>query len=443
MAYLKNGFTRTLSLILLIIIGSCFALAENVAFTVDVPSSVTVGNTFDIKVLLDIPSTIPIKQAEFILTPSAGVTINSAVSEGLFSGATVTYNQKEGSGFHYGETTTGTEIYGTNKLFVTLKATAVSPGSVTLTFSGLVAKKGNFARTTTSLAKSFIILATPTQTCSNNKKEGSEVCDGTDLSGQTCVSQGFASGNLNCKTDCSGFDTTTCVASCVDRAVTACVDGWKCPENIEIKATGKCSEGQTCQKGVCIKSVICEDSDNGMDSSIKGIVKGSLACNGLVVTYTDTCLDANTVQEYYCGYYEECANGKIGGSSLPCSSGTLCIDGVCITSPPVTCTSTCQNDMVSTSCSDGTTSNVNCVNSGKVCIDGECKNKEEACSPGREYSNGVCLFIGDLNIDGKVNGADLDQNYFKPKIKSLIHDLSKLNKFLWAFKHNYDAEVGQ
>jgi len=46
--------------------------------------------------------------------------------------------------------------------------------------------------------------------CGDNNAQGSEVCDGTDLAGQTCVSQGFDSGSLGCLGDCSGYDTSGC-----------------------------------------------------------------------------------------------------------------------------------------------------------------------------------------------------------------------------------------
>lgn len=50
-------------------------------------------------------------------------------------------------------------------------------------------------------------------TCGNNLKEGLEVCDGTDLASQSCTTKGFASGSLTCLTDCSNFDTSSCVTA--------------------------------------------------------------------------------------------------------------------------------------------------------------------------------------------------------------------------------------
>lgn len=48
--------------------------------------------------------------------------------------------------------------------------------------------------------------------CGNNVIEGVEDCEGTDLNSQTCVGQGYASGTLDCNTDCS-FDYSACVAT--------------------------------------------------------------------------------------------------------------------------------------------------------------------------------------------------------------------------------------
>lgn len=64
------------------------------------------------------------------------------------------------------------------------------------------------------------------QTCGNNTREGLEVCDGTDLFGQTCISQGFDGGTLACDGTCTGFDTSACV-TCVG----AKTDGrWNLPD---------------------------------------------------------------------------------------------------------------------------------------------------------------------------------------------------------------------
>ncbi len=46
--------------------------------------------------------------------------------------------------------------------------------------------------------------------CGDNSIGGTEVCDGTDLGGETCGTQGFDGGTLACNGTCDGFDTSGC-----------------------------------------------------------------------------------------------------------------------------------------------------------------------------------------------------------------------------------------
>jgi len=72
--------------------------------------------------------------------------------------------------------------------------------------------------------------------CGNDLAEPGELCDGTDLAGQTCLSQGFAGGTLACDSDCGGFDTGGCnEAHCGDGAV----------EGQEV-CDGTNTDGETC-----------------------------------------------------------------------------------------------------------------------------------------------------------------------------------------------------
>ncbi len=48
--------------------------------------------------------------------------------------------------------------------------------------------------------------------CGNNIKETDESCDGTDLSGKTCSTQGFTGGTLSCSSSCA-FVTSACTTS--------------------------------------------------------------------------------------------------------------------------------------------------------------------------------------------------------------------------------------
>ena len=46
--------------------------------------------------------------------------------------------------------------------------------------------------------------------CGNGVSEETEVCDGVDLGGQTCLTLGFDGGPLACAVDCNSFDISGC-----------------------------------------------------------------------------------------------------------------------------------------------------------------------------------------------------------------------------------------
>jgi len=49
-----------------------------------------------------------------------------------------------------------------------------------------------------------------TQFCGNDIREGSELCDGADLGGESCQTQGWDTGTLACNFGCQTFDTSSC-----------------------------------------------------------------------------------------------------------------------------------------------------------------------------------------------------------------------------------------
>ena len=83
----------------------------------------------------------------------------------------------------------------------------------------------------------------PIPMCGNDLFEPTEVCDGTDLAGQTCVTQGFADGGtLVCDGDCLGFDVTGCDAGTGDCCAANGTPG--CDDN-------------TCESTICAADPTC------------------------------------------------------------------------------------------------------------------------------------------------------------------------------------------
>lgn len=97
----------------------------------------------------------------------------------------------------------------------------------------------------------------PSPTCGNNVTESPEVCDGTDINSETCVTQGFSSGTLACLGNCSDYDTSACVAA-------SCGDG-------NIDAGEQCD----CDGGGCTAAEL-----NNQTCVSRGYSTGTLSCSG-------------------------------------------------------------------------------------------------------------------------------------------------------------------
>ncbi len=136
-----------------------FAFAAEVDFGAYVDSdqdgvidagSVTVGDTFDLIILVDVDTLSPVNQLEFTLTPDPGATVIGASSGPILADATPYYDTDVAEGgWKYGEACALCQEFGENLHFVTLTLTADSVGEVDFTFTGLLAKSGAFVRTTT------------------------------------------------------------------------------------------------------------------------------------------------------------------------------------------------------------------------------------------------------------------------------------------------------
>ncbi len=104
-------------------------------------------------------------------------------------------------------------------------------------------------------------LAPPSQAdcpfCGDGTVNGpSEQCDGTDLDGQTCVTQGFGSGTLACTSSCT-FDTSGC---------------------------------SPCGNGVVDSGEDCDGTNlNGQTCVTRGFVSGTLACTSSCTFNTSGC----------------------------------------------------------------------------------------------------------------------------------------------------------
>ncbi|MCA9611058.1 MAG: hypothetical protein KC619_35935 [Myxococcales bacterium] len=83
--------------------------------------------------------------------------------------------------------------------------------------------------------------------CGDGARSGAEVCDGTDLGGQSCAGLGLGDGLLTCNSACM-LDTTGCERSCTpDCSARECGLDPACPT----VACGSCGTGSCTAAGIC------------------------------------------------------------------------------------------------------------------------------------------------------------------------------------------------
>ncbi len=143
-----------------------------------------------------------------------------------------------------------------------------------------------------------------------------EVCDGDDLGGETCMSQGFYSGTLACLDDCSGFDLSGCTGVCGDGVLQA---------DYEV-CDGDDLGGETCMsQGFYSGTLACLDDCSDFDLSGctgvcgDGVKNGPEVCDGDDLG-GETCMS----QGFYSGTLAclaDCSGFNLSGCSGFCGDG--------------------------------------------------------------------------------------------------------------------------
>ncbi|MFA5019572.1 MAG: LamG domain-containing protein [Candidatus Pacearchaeota archaeon] len=136
---------------------------------------------------------------------------------------------------------------------------------------------------------------------------------------------------------------------------------WSCSGNDGTNATYQCPEG--CSANACQGSPVesCDDDETGKSASIFGTVVYAL--DDEEEEFEDTCINANSVKEWFCD------GDSVDSTTLTCASGTKCSSGACRGSANLEC----ETD-------DDCDSGEECSSSG-VCVDasGECTSGEDKC----------------------------------------------------------------
>lgn len=160
--------------------------------------------------------------------------------------------------------------------------------------------------------------------CGDGKVSGTEVCDGTNLGGRTCVTEGFTGGELQCSPSCGVVTTGCCNHQCVNLGDTSCegnvlrkcmqVSGG-CRSWVESEDCAK--TGKTCEAasgtGSC-KSTSCQDACTTV---------GDTQCNGTAIEVCAAGTDG-------CKVWTKTSDCADKSQSCDDASGTATCSGTCV-----------------------------------------------------------------------------------------------------------------
>lgn len=157
---------------------------------------------------------------------------------------------------------------------------------------------------------------TPGGQCGNDAIDGDEVCDGTDLDGEDCASQGFDSGALSCDKNCGAFDTSDCQV-CGDGSV----DGEEACDGVALGGQSCVSQGFDSGMLVCNADCATFDTASCGDCG-NGIIDGTESCDGIEVN------GANCIASGYTSGTLSCAANCTGLDFTSCGTcGNGIVDG--------------------------------------------------------------------------------------------------------------------
>ncbi len=209
-----------------------------------------------------------------------------------------------------------------------VKAKKAGPSGVSFTTFEVFDKDTNANLVKVKLpTKGFSVVAkavAPIQTCGNNKKEGTETCDGIDLAGQTCISlsSGYSSGDLKCKPNCA-LD----IGLCIEKIPPVCFQTLL--GNVKV---GDLSVAIPQQKAIC-ESAGCQFTPV-VPESYNNVCTGTPTLCPDVAKFTGNTLDNNDLRKSLCESVAGCVFTDVAGNN---PNGDTCVMLGVVVSPPVLC----------------------------------------------------------------------------------------------------------
>lgn len=139
-----------------------------------------------------------------------------------------------------------------------------------------VATAGFLAVFGTVLAASVNISANVSPVCGNSIKESGEQCDGADLGGASCASQGYTGGTLLCSASCA-FNISQCTSASPSSGGGGGGGGFFSAPETKIVFSGRAYPGMkvTILKDAQIAASVLADSNAAFNISLSGLSGGS------------------------------------------------------------------------------------------------------------------------------------------------------------------------
>jgi hypothetical protein len=261
----------------------------------------------------------------------------------------------------------------------------------------------------------------PASDCGNEMLDAGEVCDGSELDGATCITEGFDAGELGCRADCGDYDRGGCSSFTCGNNITD--PGEVCDGTDH---GGVTCEGMGFDSGTPVCSNDCQELDIGECGTCGNVVvDGDEVCDGIVLfgqtcesqgfdtgqlACAGDCLTYDTAQCITCGNdiidgVEPCDGVDLGGAtcvsegyvggSLACAEDCLDFD--------ITSCNTCGNALIEPGegC-DGLNLN------GQTCASIGLEGGDLSCTVGCQYDFSACDIAGiPFGNDGSYSGFAL------------------------------------
>ena len=219
----KKNITKNILFVILFVLLVGFVQAVNISFS---PSSQQVGTGVDFDVNVTVNNVTDLYSFQFDLTYNSSILQYVGISQGPFlssDGATL-FEMPPNTGTpglldNYAITRIAV-LYGVNGsgVIAKIRFRGLSAGTSNLVISNdfLYDSNNTNPQPITHSVFNGDVTVIQSVVCGNNIVEGTEQCDGTNLSGQTCTTQGYTGGSLSCSSCAFNFSACTSGSGCID-----------------------------------------------------------------------------------------------------------------------------------------------------------------------------------------------------------------------------------